>query len=178
MLCENVLWPYGPNLGFKFKVFAGLLALREGSMARILVSSLQFSQVCLLCETFYGPMAPIWVSSLRFSQVCLLCENIPWPYGPNLGFKFKVFAGLLALREGSMARIWVSSLRFSQVCWLCENVLWLYGPNLGFKFKVFAGLLCEKVLWPESGFQVHGFPRSACSAKTFYGPMARAGFQI
>ena len=95
-------------------------------------------------------MARIWVSSLRFSQACLLCEKALWPesgfqvegfprsacsakrfYGPNLGLKFKVFPGLLALREGSMARIWVSSLRFSQVC-----------------------LLCEKVLWPESGFQV------------------------
>ena len=45
--------------------------------------------------------------------------------------EFKVFPGLLALGKGSMAQIWVSSLRFSQVC-----------------------LLCEKVLWPESGFQV------------------------
>ena len=80
----------------------------------------------------------------------MLCGKVLWPesgfqvlgfprsagsakrfYGPNLGLKLKVFPGLLALRKGSMARIWVSISRFSQVC-----------------------LLCEKALWPESGFQV------------------------
>ena len=107
MLCEKALWPesgfqvlgfagllalrklptfcvfqaecYGPNLGFKCEDFPGLLALRKGSMARIWVSSLRFSQVsgfqvfAGLLALRQGSMARIWVS--RFSQVCLLGEK-------------------------------------------------------------------------------------------------------
>ena len=45
-------------------------------MARIWVSSLSFPKFACSAKRLYGPNL---VSSLSFSQVCLLCEEGLWP---------------------------------------------------------------------------------------------------